>query len=145
MAQAVSRETTPFQHDFGPAMQLSSVASLTDTLLSIIQSSTTPKPIAPLTTYPAKPCRVKAHIVAAADDPIIPAHFYEQLPDSVTVDLIDRGGHGVFLENWQLDSWIDRYSCQFFDESSGVNPPIYAAVTKRRSIPLPRLPGSTRS
>jgi len=57
-----------------------------------------------------------AALVAAADDTIIPAHFYECLPETITVDLIDRGGHGAFLENWQLDSWIDRYSCQFFTQ-----------------------------
>ena len=107
----------PTLYDFGPAMQLSSVASLTDYFIKYhSEFDDTETYCAAYDLSGQALAGVKAHVVAAADDPIIPAHFYQQLPDSVTVDLIDRGGHGAFLENWQLDSWVDRYCGHFFDE-----------------------------
>ena len=107
----------PTLYDFGPAMKLSSVASLTDYFIKYhSEFDDTESYCAAYDLSGSAMAGVNAHIVAAADDPIIPAHFYERLPETITVDLIDRGGHGAFLENWQLDSWIDRYSCQFFNQ-----------------------------
>ena len=105
----------PTLYDFSPAMKLSSVAALTDYFIRYhSEFDDTESYCAAYDLSGAALAGVNAHIVAAADDPIIPAHFYEQLPKTITVDLVDRGGHGAFLENWQLDSWIDRYSCHFF-------------------------------
>ena len=107
----------PALYDFSPAMSLSSVAALTDYFIKYhSEFDDTESYCAAYDLSGSALAGVSAHIVAAADDPIIPAHFYERLPASVTVDLIDRGGHGAFIENWQLDSWIDRYSCQFFSQ-----------------------------
>ena len=107
----------PTLYDFSPAMRLSSVAALTDYFIKYHSDfDDTQSYCAAYDLSGSALAGVSAHIVAAADDPIIPAHFYERLPASVTVDLIDRGGHGAFIENWQLDSWIDRYSCQFFTQ-----------------------------
>ena len=107
----------PTLYDFGPAMKLSSVASLTDYFIKYhSQFDDTASYCAAYDLSDSALTGVSAHIVAAADDPIIPAHFYERLPETITVDLIDRGGHGAFLENWQLDSWVDRYSCRFFSQ-----------------------------
>lgn len=110
----------PTLYDFSPAMKLSSVAALTDYFIKYhSEFDDTESYCAAYDLSGSALAGVSAHIVAAADDPIIPAHFYEHLPASVTVDLIDRGGHGAFLENWQLDSWIDRYSCHFFTQRLG--------------------------
>ena len=107
----------PTLYDFGPAMKLSSVASLTDYFIKYhSEFDDTASYCAAYDLSDSALTGVSAHIVAAADDPIIPAHFYERLPGTITVDLIDRGGHGAFLENWQLDSWVDRYSCRFFSQ-----------------------------
>ena len=107
----------PTLYDFGPAMKLSSVASLTDYFIKYhSEFDDTASYCAAYDLSDSALTGVSAHIVAAADDPIIPAHFYERLPETITVDLIDRGGHGAFLENWQLDSWVDRYSCRFFSQ-----------------------------
>ena len=107
----------PTLYDFGPAMKLSSVASLTDYFIKYhSEFDDTASYCAAYDLSDSALTSVSAHIVAAADDPIIPAHFYERLPETITVDLIDRGGHGAFLENWQLDSWVDRYSCRFFSQ-----------------------------
>ena len=107
----------PTLYDFGPAMKLSSVASLTDYFIKYhSEFDDTASYCAAYDLSDSALTGVSAHIVAAADDPIIPAHFYERLPKTITVDLIDRGGHGAFLENWQLDSWVDRYSCRFFSQ-----------------------------
>ncbi len=49
-------------------------------------------------------------IVTAADDPIIPASDFRRLarPRALEVEIHQRGGHCGFIENWRLDSWIER-------------------------------------
>jgi predicted alpha/beta-fold hydrolase len=53
---------------------------------------------------------VPARLIAAADDPVIPI---EDLKDvavtpALTVDVVERGGHCAFLEDYGLRSWLDR-------------------------------------
>ena len=107
----------PNLYDFSPAMRLSSVASLTDYFIKYHSEYDDTKSYCAAYDLSGQALAgVNAHIIAAADDPIIPAHFYDHLPDSISVDLIERGGHGAFLENWQLDSWVDRYCGHYFDQ-----------------------------
>ncbi len=49
-------------------------------------------------------------IVTAADDPIIPVTDFYALPrpDALRIELLDKGGHCGFLENWRLESWIEK-------------------------------------
>lgn len=106
----------PNLYDFSPAMKLSSVASLTDYFVKYhSEFDDTRTYCAAYDLSGQALAGVRARIVAAKDDPIIPAHFYDHLPESIHVDLIERGGHGAFLENWQLDSWVDRYCSHYFD------------------------------
>ncbi|XOV83042.1 MAG: YheT family hydrolase [bacterium] len=60
---------------------------------------------------------VNAHILAAADDPIIPAEQYAQLPPGIVLHLTDRGGHGAYLDSWRLSSWADNYAVQHFKQA----------------------------
>ena len=59
---------------------------------------------------------VRATVLAAFDDPIIPARHYDSLPDSIDVNLTKRGGHTAYIKNWRLESWVDDYSRAFFNE-----------------------------
>ncbi|MFU8832569.1 MAG: hypothetical protein ACNA7J_10500, partial [Wenzhouxiangella sp.] len=49
-------------------------------------------------------------IITAADDPIIPVADFYELPKSpaLELDVLSRGGHCGFIENWRMDSWIEQ-------------------------------------
>ncbi len=49
-------------------------------------------------------------IITAADDPIIPVRDIHALPEVSTLDieLLESGGHCGFIENWGMDSWIEK-------------------------------------
>ncbi|NKB99795.1 MAG: alpha/beta fold hydrolase [Pseudomonadales bacterium] len=59
---------------------------------------------------------VDAKILAAADDPIIPFSDFANLPDSLDIDVTQQGGHGAYLKNWQMDSWLDDYVVKHFQQ-----------------------------
>ena len=50
----------------------------------------------------------------AADDPIIGLSQFDSLPASVVVDVTEHGGHGAYLTDWQLNSWVDQYAVDHF-------------------------------
>lgn len=60
--------------------------------------------------------RVPAHIIASADDPVIPANDLANLAKSaflkITVPLY--GGHCGFIESYRLTSWADRQLIRLF-------------------------------
>ena len=53
---------------------------------------------------------VSTRIITAADDPIIPISDIRALPQpaAMSIEVLDRGGHCGFIENWWMDSWIER-------------------------------------
>jgi predicted alpha/beta-fold hydrolase len=57
---------------------------------------------------------VTAKVLAAEDDPIIPFRDFVNLPDSLDIDVTKKGGHGAYLKNWQMDSWLDEYVVRHF-------------------------------
>ena len=57
---------------------------------------------------------VKATVITADDDPIIPREQYQGLPDSLRLIHTPQGGHGAYIENWALESWIDRFAVDHF-------------------------------
>ena len=63
---------------------------------------------------------VHAHILAAADDPIIPATQYTNLPPSLNLHITEHGGHAGYLDSWSLNSWADQYAINHFN--SALNP-----------------------
>lgn len=98
----------PDRYDFSPARGLSTVSALTDYF------------VANHTEYPSSPAYFDAYsvagdrlreahatIIAAADDPVIPASSFVGLPDHLDLVLTDRGGHCGYLANWRFESWFD--------------------------------------
>lgn len=53
---------------------------------------------------------IPTRIITAADDPIIPVSDVLGLPRprALDIEVLDRGGHCGFIENWRMDSWIER-------------------------------------
>lgn len=53
---------------------------------------------------------VRARIIAAADDPVIPIRDLDDLaaPAALAFSVLDRGGHCGFIESYGLRSWLDR-------------------------------------
>jgi predicted alpha/beta-fold hydrolase len=53
---------------------------------------------------------VPAKIIAAADDPVIPIADLADLatPPALSIEVFARGGHCAFLEDYRLQSWVDR-------------------------------------
>jgi predicted alpha/beta-fold hydrolase len=53
---------------------------------------------------------VPARLIAAADDPVIPIEDLEHLArtPALTIDVVPHGGHCAFLEDYRLQSWLDR-------------------------------------
>lgn len=65
---------------------------------------------------------VQAHVLVARDDPIIPFSHFRNLPDSIDIEVTDRGGHGAYLKNWRLESWLDDYVSNHFARVLPVKP-----------------------
>ena len=53
---------------------------------------------------------VPSRLVAAADDPVIPINDLAAVAraPALEVDVLERGGHCGFLEDYRLRSWLDR-------------------------------------
>ena len=53
---------------------------------------------------------VPAHLIAAADDPVIPVRDLADLAvtPALEIDVSPHGGHCAFLEDYRLRSWLDR-------------------------------------
>jgi uncharacterized protein len=53
---------------------------------------------------------IPTRIITAADDPIIPIQDFQSLPrpEALSIEVLDRGGHCGFIENWRMESWIER-------------------------------------
>lgn len=53
---------------------------------------------------------VPAKLIAAADDPVIPIRDLAELavPPKLSIEVVPRGGHCAFLEDYRLRSWADR-------------------------------------
>jgi uncharacterized protein len=53
---------------------------------------------------------VPAKLIAAADDPVIPIKDLDDLaaPAALSIQVMPRGGHCAFLEDYRLRSWLDR-------------------------------------
>ncbi len=53
---------------------------------------------------------IPTRIITATDDPIIPISDIRGLPrpDALDIEILDRGGHCGFIENWRMDGWIER-------------------------------------
>ena len=63
---------------------------------------------------------VPTRLIAAADDPVIPIGDLQDVAvtPALNVDVLARGGHCAFLEDYRLGSWLDRALLAELDESS---------------------------
>lgn len=61
-------------------------------------------------------------VLTSTDDPIIPATDFQNLPvsDRLQVSMQKKGGHCGFIENWQMESWVERWLVQNLSDQSRV-------------------------
>ena len=106
---AAKQAAFPDIYNFDAAMQLNTVSALTDYFVRYhSEYTTTDEYFAAYDLSGDYLSDVQAHLVASYDDPVIPADQWQSLPDSISVYMTDRGGHGAYLKNWRLQSWIDK-------------------------------------
>ncbi|MBH81235.1 MAG: alpha/beta hydrolase [Gammaproteobacteria bacterium] len=101
----------PDIYDFGPAMQLNRVTSLTELFVrehtpypnvaDYFQRYTLTGPV--LRDTPGT-------IVFAEDDPVIPPSGFEGLPDSLELVRVPRGGHCAFVTQPHKPTWVDHFA-----------------------------------
>ncbi len=72
-----------------------------------------------LTGAVLEPLQVPARIIAARDDPIIPAGDIDRIarPAALTVTLTEHGGHCGYMETLGLKSWAERQIASLFDRA----------------------------
>ena len=107
----------PRAFDFGSALKLSTVAALNDYFVRYHSEFANSAEY--FATYDLRGSAlngVTAHILAAKDDPIIDHQQYARLPEGISIHLTNLGGHGAYIQNWQLESWVDQYIVNYFDK-----------------------------
>ena len=108
----------PSRYDFTQAFSLNTVSALTDYFVRYHSAfESTDEYFAAYDLSEDALSGVNAHILAAHDDPIIPAAHYANLPGSLSLNLTARGGHGAYLSSWRLQSWADRYARNLFEQA----------------------------
>ena len=48
-------------------------------------------------------------MVYAKDDPVIPSTGFDNLPESLTLQPVNHGGHCAFVQSLHEPAWIDQY------------------------------------
>ena len=59
---------------------------------------------------------VRATVIYAEDDPVIPASGFSALPDSLTLIPTSHGGHCAFVERPWQPTWTDDYLVAHFQQ-----------------------------
>jgi uncharacterized protein len=109
----------PDHYDFKDALSLNTVSALTDYFVKYhSRFNSTAEYFDAYDLSGMALHGVNAHILAAIDDPIIPADQYQTLPGSLTLDLTPQGGHGAYLDSWDLSSWADQYAVRYFQNKT---------------------------
>jgi predicted alpha/beta-fold hydrolase len=99
---------------YGPALsRCRSLSAMNDYFVPNLTEFTTPHDY--FTAYAIAdhvlaPLTVSAHVIMAADDPIIDIRHLDRLarPACLSVEVARHGGHCGFVQSYRLDSWIDR-------------------------------------
>ena len=119
-ALAAKQAAFPAEYDdLDSAMQLSTVAGITDYLVDRYL------PFSSSRDYYARydlrgdalaKLRIPARIVAALDDPVIPGAGFHAIARAapLELELNPHGGHCGFVANWQLGSYLDAALTRFF-------------------------------
>lgn len=73
--------------------------------------------------------QVPVQLITSRDDPMILAEDLAALPrnNALTIELTEHGGHCGFIENWRLQSWVDRRILALCDAARGHDSPPPAA------------------
>lgn len=117
----LKQQSFPKHYDFDDLLQSRSVTELTGKLIRNYSSFGT------LSEYyngysllgaRLRNLRTPAHIVAALDDPIVPAADIEHLPNIANLKILttERGGHCGFFERLRGARWIDNKVAQLLSE-----------------------------
>lgn len=110
--RALVAKATAFPHlfDFSRAYTLRSVSALTDYFVRYHTEFRDTRSYFDAYDLTDKALDgVKATILIAADDPIIPRATFGKLPSSLTIVETPTGGHNAFLKNRALASWSDEF------------------------------------
>lgn len=100
----------PELYDFSRAYTLRSVSSLTDYFVQYHSEFRNTRSYFDAYDLTDKALDgVKATILIAADDPIIPRATFRKLPPSLSIVETPTGGHNAFLKDRSLSSWSDEY------------------------------------
>ena len=112
---AAKEQAFPQRFDFTAAMPLTTVGSLTDYFVRYHSSFDDAADY--FSTYDLTTgalAGVQATVVASTDDPIIPISQFSNLSDSVELLVTKRGGHGAYIKDLRLNTWIDAVMVRHF-------------------------------
>jgi predicted alpha/beta-fold hydrolase len=105
----------PDLYDFTPAMKISSVSALTDYFIRYhADFDTTDGYFQAYDLSDSALEGVRARVLAAHDDPIIPINQFSKLPGTIQVETTQYGGHTAYLKNYRFESWLDAYAEKYF-------------------------------
>lgn len=113
----------PDHYEFDRALQLRTVSALTELFVAehTGYASTADYFDAYALTGPALE-GTRATVIYACDDPVIPAAGFDNLPDSLTLLPVTRGGHCAFVEHPMRPAWIDRTLAAHFRSTLHLTP-----------------------
>jgi predicted alpha/beta-fold hydrolase len=116
-ALAAKQAAFPELYDFGPAMNLRRVASLTELFVREYTPFHDLQDYFDRYTLTGRTLsNTPGTIVYAEDDPVIPTSGFADLPASLKVVPIRRGGHCAFVTKPSEASWIDHFAVAEFTE-----------------------------
>lgn len=100
----------PHRYRFETALQLSTVAAMTDFFVNEYSDfADTSEYFAAYTLTGEELAGCEACIIFSEDDPVIPAADFQNLPPQLEITALTHGGHCAFVESLTSPSWIDRF------------------------------------
>ncbi|MCB1685648.1 MAG: alpha/beta fold hydrolase [Pseudomonadales bacterium] len=114
-ALRAKQQAFPGDYSFDQALRLRTVSELTDLFVS--QQTDYPSTQAYFDAYSLTGNAlqgIRATIVYAEDDPVIPCSGFLNLPDTLHLTRVARGGHCAFVERLNQPAWIDRLLTENF-------------------------------
>jgi len=114
-ALRAKKHAFPALYEFEQALQLKSVAALTDLFVTAYtEYSSTQDYFAAYALTGDILANTQATILYAGDDPVIPSEDFARLPASITLEAIAQGGHCAFIDDLRQATWADRYLSAHF-------------------------------
>ena len=110
----IKQKYFPRHYNFDKILTLSTVRSTTDRLLQEYSNyAHTEEYFAGynITGNALRSVIIPTTIITAADDPIIPAADFDQLPDNPSLKVIVHkfGGHNGFIDHWRGYTWYEKH------------------------------------